>query len=79
MAKKGFNRNHKAIGDILKHDPGLIAALEAEAESLRKEAGGWVTQYETDRAVFGVYVRAEDQAIRGSLTKAVGKRGKTLK
>ncbi len=78
MAKQGFKRDAKVIGQILKTDPGLLAALKAEAETLAKDSGGTVDQDETDRAVFRVTVRAEDQAINGSLTKAVGKRGKTL-
>lgn len=78
MAKQGFKRDRKAIGDILKHDPGLIAALQAEAEALAKDAGGEVVQDETDRARFAVVVGAHEQAINGKLTKAVGRRGRTL-
>lgn len=78
MAKSGFKRDAKVVSDILRNDPGLQAALKAEAEALAKDSGGTVEQDETDRAVFRVIVRAEDQAINGSLTKAVGKRGKTL-
>lgn len=77
MAKQGFKRDAKVIADILKHDPGLQAALKAEAEALAKDSGGVVEQRETDRAQF-VVVPAHEQAIHGSLTKAVGKRGKTL-
>ena len=77
--KKGFNRNHKVIGDILRNDPGLIAALREEAEALAVDSGGQVYQQETDRARFVVAVRDHEQAIDGKLTKAVGKRGKTLK
>lgn len=78
MAKEGFKRNHKNVGWILKNDPGLIAALKAEAEALAKDSGGEVVQDETDRARFAVIVGAHEQAINGKLTKAVGRRGRTL-
>lgn len=78
MAKQGFKRDAKVISAILKSDPGLLARLKAEAESLAKDSGGEIEQYQTDRAVFGVKVPAHEQAINGALTKAVGKRGKTL-
>lgn len=78
MAKQGYNRDAKAISNILKNDPGLKAALRAEAEALAKDSGGEVIEYETDRAVFAVQVHDYDQARDGVLTKAVGRRGKTL-
>lgn len=78
MAKQGFKRDYKVVSQILRSDPGLLAALKAAAEEIAKDAGGEVVEYETDRAVFGVQVEAHEQAINGSLTKAVGKRGKTL-
>lgn len=78
MAKEGFNRDAKAISNILHNDPGLKAALKALAEDLAKDAGGEVVEYDTDRYVAGVKVPAHAQATDGVLTKAVGSRGKTL-
>lgn len=78
MPKPGFKRDSKVIAQILKHDPGLLAALRAAAEGIAKDAGGEVVEYVTDRAVFGVKVPAHEQAIHGSVTKAVGARGGTL-
>jgi hypothetical protein len=73
---KGVKLNYAAIGKILKSEPGLIAALKAEAEAMASDSGGEVEQYETDRAAFQVSVPAHEQAINGKLTKALGRRGK---
>lgn len=78
MAKKGFNRDSRAIANILHNDAGLKAAVKAIADDLAKDADGEVVEYETDRYVAGVQVEAWKQARDGVLTKAVGSRGKTL-
>jgi hypothetical protein len=78
MAKQGFQRDAKAIADILHNDPALKAAQKAVADELAAKSGGEVVEYETDRAVYGVKVPAYLQARDGVLTKAAGSTGRTL-
>lgn len=78
MVKAGFNRDAKVIGDILKNDPGVQAAILAAAQSIAQETGGTLDVFTTDRYVVSVNVPGERQARDGVLTKAVGSRGGTL-
>lgn len=82
MPRRGFKRNAKAIGDILKNDEGGKAAVMAAAKRVLAEiqsgannasAEGSITEYETDRYVAGVTVRADDQARDGVATKAANR------
>lgn len=69
-----FVMDTAVIGLIMKSDPGLIAAVDAVAESVLKDAGpnAHLHRYTTDRHVAGIMVPAIDQAKDGKLTKAVG-------
>lgn len=79
MAQRGgFKGNRRVIGEILKSDPGVGAALDAIADPVAARAGGRVRKYVTDRQVRSVEVDAADQAINGSATKALGEQGLTL-
>lgn len=64
----------KVVGLIMKTDPALIAAVDAAARSVLKDAGpnARIHDYTTDRHVAGITVPAIDQAKHGRLTKAVG-------
>lgn len=73
--KQGFVRDAKAIGDILKTDPGIAAALDEEAAKL---SGKSTKRFTTDRQIVVVLFDAEDQAVNGVATKALGRRGRTL-
>lgn len=73
--RQGFVANRKAIGDILKKDAGIQAALEAIAGPIAEKAGGAVDAYTTDRAVRTVMVDGAAQAKDGVATKAAGELG----
>lgn len=62
------------VGQIMKSDPGLVAAVDAAAASVLKNAGAGakIHYYTTDRHVAGITVKAEDQAKHGKLTRAAG-------
>ena len=73
MAKQGFKRNHKAIGQILKTDAGGHAALLAAAQGIlanMNDPEAFLEEYETDRAVVGIVVPADTQAKHGTATRA---------
>jgi hypothetical protein len=69
-----FVLDHAAIGQIMKSDPGLVAAVDAAAESVHRNAGigASIHHYTTDRHVAGITVAAENQAKNGQLTRAAG-------
>jgi hypothetical protein len=75
MAKQGFTRNKAAIKAILATPkPEQIAAAERvlqEADTPEAE----IVHYTTDRAVVGVQVPFEDQALHGTATRAAGRAG----
>ncbi|ORA24892.1 hypothetical protein [Mycobacterium aquaticum] len=73
--KEGFVADRKAIGRIMKNDPGLKAFIHGIAEKGASRAGGHVEDYTTDRTVSAVVVGAEDQAKNGAATKAAGELG----
>lgn len=73
--RQGFVANRKAIGRILKNDPGIQAALEAIAGPIAAQAGGEVDSYTTDRAVRAVIVDGAAQAKDGVATKAAAQLG----
>jgi hypothetical protein len=76
--KQGFVANRAGIGNILKQDLGIQAALDALAEPMAQKAGGHVDAYTTDRAVRAVVVDGESQAKDGAATKAAGALGLRL-
>lgn len=76
--KQGFVPNRKNIGLILKEDPGIGAALDAVADPVADRSGGTVTTGKTDRQTRVIHVPAEDQAVDGAVTKALGEQGLTL-
>lgn len=65
------------VSQIMKTDPGLIAAVDAAAVQVLPDAGpnAKVHYYTTDRHVAGITVPAIDQAKHGHLTKALGING----
>ena len=76
MAKQGFHRNSKAIGNILKNDPGLHAALVEAGNTIlahTNDPEAFLEEYETDRDVVGVVVPADKQAKYGTATRAAQK------
>lgn len=76
-----FTLDTAVIGQILKTDPGLIAAVNAAAAQVLLDAGphAKIHYYTTDRHVAGITVPAIDQAKHGHLTKALGKNGVQMK
>lgn len=62
------------VGQIMKSDPGLCAAVDAAAEPIRRNAGvgASIHYYTTDRHVAGITVPAIEQAKNGKLTRAAG-------
>jgi hypothetical protein len=72
-----FKLNRATVGQIMKTDPALAAAVDGVAADLRGDAGpnATVDTYTTDRHVAGIVVRAIDQARNGALSRAVGRRG----
>lgn len=79
MAKRaGFIPNRKVIRSILRDDPGVGAALDAIADPAAAQSGGTVRAYKTDRQVRSLEVDADEQAVNGAATKALGSQGLTL-
>lgn len=76
--RQGFIPNRKVIRSILRDDPGVGAALDAIAEPAAANAGGDVRAYKTDRQVRSIEVDADEQAVNGVATKALGAQGLTL-
>lgn len=72
-----FTLDTAVIGQIMKTDPGLIAAVDAAAAQVLPDAGpnAEVHYYTTDRHVAGITVPAIDQAKHGRLTKAAAVNG----
>lgn len=73
MAKQGFRRNSKAISGILHNDPGGKAAVKAAAEKIlarMNDPEAELIEYDTDRYVAAVVVRADSQAKHGTATRA---------
>jgi hypothetical protein len=72
-----FVLDKAVVGDIMKHDPNLIAAVDAAARKVLPDAGpnAQVHYYTTDRHVAGISVPAIEQARDGRLTKAAGLHG----
>lgn len=68
--KQGFVANKSVIGQMLKSDPGVGAALDDIADDMAGQSGGTVESYVTDRQARAVVVSAEAQAIDGVATKA---------
>lgn len=62
------------VGQIMKSDPGLTAAVDAAAASVLGNAGAGakIHYYTTDRHVAGISVPAINQARDGQLTRAAG-------
>lgn len=75
-----FTLDTAVIGQIMKTDPGLIAAVDAAAAQVLPDAGpnAQLHYYTTDRHVAGISVPAIDQAKHGHLTKALGINGVPL-
>lgn len=77
--RQGFQPNRAGIGQILKTDPGIIAAVTTAAEELAARApGATVDTYTTDRFVAAIVVDGESQAKDGTATKAAGELGLRL-
>jgi len=75
MAKQGFRRNAKVIGQILKTvDGGKRAAAAAVLANINDPAAK-IEIYQTDREVVGVVVPADLQAKDGLATKAASAAG----
>lgn len=72
-----FVLDKAVVGQIMKHDPGLAAAVDAAAAKVLPDAGPNATlhYYTTDRHVAGITVPAIDQAAHGHITKAMGIHG----
>jgi hypothetical protein len=75
-----FTLDTAVIGQIMKTDPGLIAAVDGAAAQVLPDAGpnATVHYYTTDRHVAGITVPAIDQAKHGHLTKALGINGAAM-
>jgi len=76
--RQGFRGNRKVIGQILRSDPGVGAALDKIADEVAARSGGQVEKGMTDRQTRIVKVGAADQAVDGVATKALGSLGLTL-
>jgi len=75
MAKQGFRRNAKVIGQILKTvDGGKRAAAAAVLANINDPAAK-IEIFQTDREVVGVVVPADLQAKDGLATKAASAAG----
>lgn len=75
MARQGFRRNAKAIGQILKtEDGGKRAAAQQVLDNLPADvkAETRIEIYQTDREVVGIVVPADRQAKDGVATRAAG-------
>lgn len=78
MARQGFRRNAKTIGQILKSvDGGKRAAAQQVFDRLPDDvkAEARIEIYTTDREVVGVVVPADRQAKEGAATRAAGAAG----
>jgi hypothetical protein len=76
MAQRaGFRGNRRVISQILREDPGVAEALDAIAGPVASESGGEIRKYTTDRQVVSISVPAEDQAVDGTVTRALGRQG----
>lgn len=73
--RPGFHPDRKALGRILKTDPGIGEFIAATAAEGAERAGGHVESYVTDRQVSAVVVGEQDQAVNGAATKAAGELG----
>ena len=79
MARRaGFIPNKKVIGEILRSDPGIGAALDAIADPAAERDGVEVRSYVTDRQVRSIEVDGVAQVKDGAATKALGDQGLTL-
>ena len=78
MSKDGFTRFPGVIASILHNDPGGQAAINAAAADLLAKADdpeAFLSEpYHTDRYVVALMVPMDNQAKRGSATKAAGKK-----
>lgn len=75
MARPGLKLNYAVIGKFLKSESSA-AAVRAAAQKIVDASGddeAQVVEYETDRAVAGVQVPADNQAKSGSATKAANR------
>lgn len=74
MDQPKFVLDTGVVGQIMKSDPGLVAAVDAAAESILKNAGAGakIHHYTTDRHVAGITVEKIEQAKNGKLTRAAG-------
>ena len=76
MAKQGFRRNAKTIGQILKTaDGGKREAAAKILAQMPADSGAEIQIYTTDREVVGIVVPADKQAKNGIATKAASAAG----
>lgn len=75
MAKQGFRRNAKVIGQILKTVDGGKRAAAAVVLANINDPAAKIEIYQTDREVVGVVVPADLQAKDGLATKAASAAG----
>jgi len=76
MAKQGFRRNAKNIGQILKTvDGGKRDAAARILAQMPADSGAEIQIYTTDREVVGISVPAYMQAKNGIATKAASAAG----
>ena len=76
MAKQGFRRNRKTIGQILKTvDGGKRTAAARILAAMPADSGAEIQIYTTDREVVGIVVGADKQAKDGIATKAASSVG----
>jgi len=76
MAKQGFRRNAKTIGQILKTvDGGKRDAAARILAQMPADSGAEIQIYTTDREVVGISVPAYKQAKDGIATKAASAAG----
>lgn len=78
MAKQGFKRNAKTIGQILKtHDGGKRAAVQKMYDALPPDvqAEARIDEYTTDRDVVALVIPADTQAKYGAGTRAANQSG----
>jgi hypothetical protein len=76
MAKQGFRRNARNIGQILKTlDGGKREAAARILAQMPADSGAEIQIYTTDREVVGISVPAYKQAKDGIATKAASSAG----
>ncbi|MEX0687702.1 MAG: hypothetical protein WD072_03420 [Pirellulales bacterium] len=75
MAKQGFKRNAKTIGQILKTQDGGKRAAAAKILAQIDDSEAFIEEYTTDREVIGIVVPADKQAKTGLATKAASAAG----